>query len=244
MLRNISFFLITAQVICMSLPGMSAQAATTDAVAPPVKYEISEDNLRNQRYCEILYGERKFLTVTIKVFSTEGLNTCPEDQWKAITEKTITQVHATHLVRLNGPRFWTIDGLKAAGATVNDERESFGGIEMNLRATIDLSILEQLRGPGFYRTTAVSRTTEWIYKAGSEIYELIAPSGEVYVMQSYTQIVNPQLTVKDLANLGQQLQLPKDWSYKSRVLKDDLNLTATGTAYLLQDNLFNSYQRQ
>jgi len=73
---------------------------------------------------------------------------------------------------------------------------------------------------------------------------LVSPSGEVYVMQSYSQIVNPTLSIKDLSTLDQQLKMPTGWSYKSRVLENELSLIANGTAYVLQDNLSNSYQRR
>jgi hypothetical protein len=50
--------------------------------------------------------------------------------------------------------------------------------------------------------------------------------------------------MKDLPILDQQLKLPTGWSYKSRVLDQDLSLVANGIAYVLQDNLMNSYQRR
>lgn len=209
--------------------------------------EVGVSNLRNKRYCEVLYGERSFLTIVVKVFSTEGLNDCPQDAWQTITKKTVSYSYKTSFVRLNGPRYWMIDGLRATGDTVNHERESFGGIEMNLRATIKVELLQQFQelwGAEFYRPTIVHRNTTWIYKAGSPVYELVSPSGEQYVMQSYAQIVNPKLLMDDLPSLEQQLQLPKGWSYRTRLLKEDLNLIANGTAYVIQDNLLNSYQRQ
>jgi len=63
-------------------------------------------------------------------------------------------------------------------------------------------------------------------------------------MQSYSQIVNPTLSIKDLSALEQQLKMPVGWTYKSRVLDRDLSLVANGVAYVLQDNLSNSYQRR
>ncbi|QWD92107.1 hypothetical protein ICV00_05125 [Polynucleobacter asymbioticus] len=217
---------------------------TINSVAQTTKYEVSVSHLRNQRYCEVLYGNRDWLSLKIQVFSTEGLNDCPENLWKGVTEKTITEKHAASFVKLNGPRYWTIDGIMASGAnTVNHDREKFGGIEMNLRAIIKLSLWQLFRS-GEYKATPVSRNTKWIYQAGKEVYELVSPEGETYAMQSYSQIVNPTLTMKDLPTLGEQLKLPKGWTYQARLLKEDLNLEANGTAYVLQDNLENSYQRE
>ncbi|MBT8537054.1 hypothetical protein G6715_04590 [Polynucleobacter paneuropaeus] len=115
--------------------GFTAHAGNSDATVEKLSSDsVSVSGLRNQRYCEVLYGNRSFLTLELKVFSTEGLNECPEDAWKLVTDKTITNAHPASFVRLNGPRYWTIDGIQATGATVNHVRESFGGIEMNLRA--------------------------------------------------------------------------------------------------------------
>lgn len=207
-------------------------------------FEKRISNLRDQRYCEILYGKRAWLNLEVKVFNTQGLNLCPEDQWIKISKESIAQQYNASFVFLNGPRYWTMDEIQASGDTINKVKESFGGIEMNLRATLDLSLLQQLIGSKHYSPNKINRTTNFIYRAGSYVYELTSPAGEVYVMQSYSQIVNPKLSIKDLPNLEQQLKLPAGWIYKSRVLEQDLSLLANGIAYVLQDNLVNSYQRR
>jgi hypothetical protein len=244
MTHKIYLFLISLAISA----GFPISAATSSTVVDKLtSNSVSVSNLRNKRYCEVLYGERSFLTLVVKVFSTQGLNDCPQDAWKLITSKTISDTYKASFVRLNGPRYWVIDGVQAAGNTVNHERESFGGIEMNLRATIEVGLFKQLQlfwGDPSYQATTVHRNTIWIYKAGSPVYELISPSGEHYVMQSYAQIVNTKLSMADLPMLQKQLQLPQGWSYRTRMLTEDLHLVANGNAYVLQDNLMNSYQHQ
>jgi hypothetical protein len=213
------------------------------AYAQPV-YEKSISKLRNQRYCEVLYGKRDWLSLEIKVFNTQGLNLCPEEQWKALTKESVLKANNASFALLNGPRYWVMDEIQAAGNTVNDVEQSFGGIEMHLRAVIKLGLLKQLIGSKHYTANEITRTTNFIYRAGSAVYELTSPGGEVYVMQSYSQISNPTLSMKDLPTLEQQLKMPDGWTYKSRVLDQDLSLVANGIAYVLQDNLFNSYQRR
>lgn len=234
-------------LVLIALTGLPVYSASSSAVVDQSKdNSVGVSKFRNKRYCEILYGERSLLTLVVKVFNTEGLNECPQEAWQLITKQTISDAYKASFVRLNGPRYWMIDDIKATGDTDNHELESFGGIEMNLRATIKVGLLKQLQvlwGDNSYRATIVHRNTIWIYKAGSPVYELISPSGEQYVMQSYAQIVNPKLSMNDLPTLGQQLQLPKGWSYRTRLLAEDLNLVANGAAYVLQDSLLNSYQR-
>ena len=213
------------------------------ASAQPI-FEKSISNLRNQRYCEVLYGKRNFLKLEVKVFNTQGLNLCPEERWQALSKEAIAKQFDASIVVLNGPRYWVMDEIQAAGTTVNNVKESFGGIEMNLRATIEIGLLKQILGDKRFAPNQISRTTNFVYRAGSSIYELTSPTGEVYVMQSYSQIVNTGLSMKDLATLGNQLTLPAGWEYRSRVLDQDLSLIANGVAYVLQDNLSNSYQRR
>jgi hypothetical protein len=234
---TLSTFVI-AFLLLYSAPGISR---TPEPKSP---YEKSVSNLRNQRYCEVLYGKRHYFKLEVKVFNTQGLNLCPEDQWKTLTKESIEKAYGASFVLLNGPRYWMMDEIQAAGATVNQTKESFGGIEMNLRATIELGLMKQLMGSKNFSPNEIVRTTAFIYKAGTPIYELTSPAGDVYVMQSYSQIVNPKLLMGDLPDLAKQLKLPTGWSYKSRVLEQELALVANGIAYVLQDNLSNSYQRR
>lgn len=217
--------------------------AQTPTQQTPI-FEKSISNLRNQRYCEVLIGKRDWLKLEVRVFNTQGLNLCPEAQWRALTKESIVKDYDASIAILNGPRYWMMDEIQASGNTVNDVKESFGGIEMNLRATVKLSLLKQLMGSKNYTANEVARTTNFVYRAGSAIYELTSPAGDVYVMQSYSQIVNPALNIKDLPVLSEQLKLPAGWTYRSRVLDQDLSLVANGIAYVLQDNLSNSYQRR
>ena len=236
---SLTLFLLS---LVVNLIAESANAQSTQQKAPV--FEISVSNLRNQRYCEVLYGNRNWFALEVKVFNTQGLNLCPEEQWKTLSKEDIAKANDASFVLLNGPRYWTMDEIQAAGSTVNNVKESFGGIEMNLRAVVKLGLFKQLIGSKQYSPNEITRTTNFIYRTGSTVYELTSPAGEVYVMQSYSQIINPTLSMKDLTALDQQLKMPVGWTYKSRVLENDLSLVANGTAYVLQDNLANSYQRR
>jgi hypothetical protein len=223
---------------------LGSGAVVAQSVKSEPIYQKSISNLRNLRYCEVLMGKRDWLKLEVKVFNTQGLNLCPEGQWKDLSKETIAKTFDASFVFLNGPRYWVMDEIQATGNTVNDIKESFGGIEMNLRATLDVSLMMQLFGSKQFTPNEVARITNFIYRTGSAVYELTSPAGEVYVMQSYSQIINPALSMKDLPVLSEQLKLPAGWSYRSRVLDQDLSLVANDIAYVLQDNLSNSYQRR
>ena len=228
------------------LAASAAEKQVNEVNAPPSEnqYSKSISGLRNKRYCEVLYGKRHLGTLTIKVFNTQGLNECPEALWKALDVKEVEKKNDASFVRLNGPRYWTMDEIKAAGKTANDVIENFGGIEMSLRATLDVGIKRQLAGTQFFVPNVVNRDTAFIYKSGTLIYQLTSPQGQTYIMQSYSQIADPNLSMNDLAQLAARLKLPAGWKYTVKTLTQDLVLQAQGKAYVIQDNFYNSYQRQ
>ena len=92
-------------------------------------YEKSISQLRNQRYCEVLYGKWNWLNLEVKVFNTQGLNLCPEDQWKALTKESIAKTYDASFVLLNGPRYWTMDEIQAAGTTVNNVKSPLAALK-------------------------------------------------------------------------------------------------------------------
>lgn len=200
--------------------------------------------LRDKRYCEVIYGNRDVFALNVKVYNTLGLNDCPAALWNQISVASVEKAYDASFVKLNGPRYWVLDGIRAAGQSVSNDKASFGGIEMTLRATVSLGLIDQLRGGSAYTSTTINRTTIFVYAAGSEIYELTSPSGQSYVMQSYSQIVNPKLSMRDLPELAKQLKLPDGWTYQTRRLNEDLMLVAKGEARVLQDDLQNTYQRR
>ena len=226
-------------LIAAATGAMLAAAGATPAAAQGAKVP---KELRNVRYCEVLTLKRRRLTFEVSVYNTLGRNFCPAAAWRALDAGKLAKQFKVTRVKLNGPRYWTLDSIEAAGATKSGETETFGGIAMTKRATITLKLWQAKLGG--YKVSAVKRTTVFNYKAGRPVYELISPKGDVYMMQSYAQIVDSKLTLDDLAGLGQRLKLPKGWKFRTRILSTDYALKAAGTAYVVQDDLFNAYQRR
>jgi hypothetical protein len=75
------------------------------------------------------------------------------------------------------------------------------------------------------------------------VFELMSPDGSVWVMQSYAQIADKTLTYKQLASLGAELSLPTGWTYRSVTLQTTLDLNSNGLATVVNDNLYDSYQK-
>lgn len=209
----------------------------------PALADGSKTGLFNTRYCEILTIDRHGLKAEATVYNTIGYNDCPTDAWNGIEKKATEKQLDADSVDLNGPRYWMIDGIKGMGISATGKTITVNGIEFGQRATLDISLLEALRGNQPYKSNAVKRDTVFTFSAGKPVFELTDPQGLVYRMQSYSQIVNKNETLDDLAGLGAKLKLPKGWTYTTRVLDKDEDLVATGVAYVLQDDFLNSYQR-
>jgi hypothetical protein len=174
------------------------------------------------------------------VYSTEGLNDCPDAAWSKIDTASLKAETAVDIVVLNGPRYWMLDSLK--GSSLQDPTtRTLGGIDMRQAGAIDLATadLATLKNP--YTQHTITRDSAFHWYAGKTVYELVDASAHVYDMQSYSVQTSPQ-TEASLANLGSQLKLPQGWSFRTRVLDKDLDLTAKGgEATVVQDDLANTY---
>jgi hypothetical protein len=62
-------------------------------------------------------------------------------------------------------------------------------------------------------------------------------------MQSYSRIVDPTLTINQLATLGSRLDLPSGWVYVVETPTSEIVLRSGGVAHVTQDSLQNTYQR-
>jgi len=83
------------------------------------------------------------------------------------------------------------------------------------------------------------------FDAGREIYELVDPDGRRWVMQTWSQTVDPALSLSDLPGLASRLSLPDDWTYRPRTPTSSLRVDTTSQdACVRQDDLANSYSLQ
>jgi hypothetical protein len=210
---------------------VAALAAQGGAAAkPPIDFH-------DARYCEFLVLTGEVPNAQVTVFNTIGLNDCPQEQWDAIDAGELAQELGAKAVIKNGPRHFLMDSATGNPGPVR----SFDGLEMRKVATIAIHTNEELVSR-VYSERTIKRHNTWAWEEGRRVYELLAPDGSTYVMQSYSQIEDPNLSLDQLRRLGGRLELPQGWAYRSRVLKDDLVLRARGSATIVQDDLTNTYQ--
>ncbi len=197
-------------------------------------------SLRGMRYCEILLVYLDGAELMAEVWGTQGLNLCPAESWEALDPDAIKAEYEALEIKMNGPRFMLMDWAEVEHPP-DAEPRMYGDLEMDLIAILRLDLTNLDQSP--YTENEVERTTTFWFWAGSEIYELAAPDGSRYVMQAYSQIVDEDLQEDELSDLGSRLELPQGWTYTSRVLDEELELTIEDLAVVVQDELENTYQR-
>lgn len=201
-------------------------------------YANDIDNIRGKRYCEVIVAKNRW---TLYVYNSFGLNDCPPKLWRKMTTEGIQKETHASWIKLNGPRYWLIDGFKSS-SMLSNEHKVFGGLEMREAGVLHIGLSEMMKGAAPYLTHTVHRHTTYVFRANSRIYELINPQGKVFVMQSYSVQKHPQ-TEASLSNLGSQLKLPAGWKFKTGMLTSEKHLTAVDDkAIVIQDNYSNTYQ--
>lgn len=203
---------------------------------------IRVEGLRGLRYCEVLLASIVEARLHAQVWNTIGLNDCPQEQWDALDMDQIKADHAGVVAALrNGPRYWLSNSIERQAPTEPTPHETFGALEMQLGATVDIGPIPPNLAP--YAERHVDRETAFEFDAGVEVYEILTADGRTFIMQSYSQQTDPALTEAGLADIAPRLALPEGWTYGARTLDDALRVETKGTgATVFQDALSNTYQ--
>ena len=203
----------------------------TDALRDPTT------GLSGKRYGEVLLVTPGEAGPQATVYNSYPLNDCPAELWSALDAQAIATENGAATALLDGPRYWLMNSIEKATQGPRMIK-NFGGIDMLLQATVLLTAMN----PAPYTANQVNRHTIFTFDAGEQIYELQDPAFRRWVMQTWSQIVDPELSRADLPQLGERLDLPEGWTYEKRVLESPLRIdSATRAALVLQDDLTNSY---
>lgn len=194
------------------------------------------NDLSGKRYGEVLLVTPGEAGPQATVYNSFPLNDCPSELWSQLDAQAIAQENGAATALLNGPRYWLMNAIEKKPQP--QITKTFGGIEMIQQATVLLSSMN----PAPYIPNSVKRQTVFVFNAGEEVYELTDPQGQRWVMQTWSQVADPNLSRADLPTLGERLNLPDGWSYQPRRLTSELRVdTTTQAAQVLQDDLTNSY---
>jgi hypothetical protein len=192
------------------------------------------DNTRNMRFCEILVVKYR----GIEVYNTTGVSDCPARLWSDLNLRKIRRKFGAIKVEKNGPHFWMMDSQTVSFGT----RASFGGIGARWVARLPLlTALEAATGSKPYKVFTPKKTQKMIYAKGKPVYELIDPDGNVYVLQAH----EARFSIDTLATLGEKLNLPTGWKFRTRDLTEDLvmDLKSDQTIYAIGDEYHQYWTR-
>lgn len=197
------------------------------------------DGMRGVRYGEVLGVFARDEELVAEVYGTQLLNDCPQQLWESLDPTAIAADLGALFVKLNGPRHWVLDGLGTKVATLEPVVKDFGGIAMRRIAEVKLG---DNPVPTPYIERKIDRGSVFFFDAGKPVWELVSPEGAAYVMQAYCIGVDPTIGIEMLPELGGRLSLPTGWSYRQRILDEDLVIDTTSSlATVIQDELENSY---
>jgi hypothetical protein len=188
----------------------------------------------------IMEGEPGNLTAL--VYNTTGLNDCPPEQFDAIDTESLRRETNSAMVWKNPRRFWMMDHLTFALA---GEPAEFQGLEFNCVAKMHMPAdFDPAKGQSgvTYQPMQIARNTKYEFEEGKPVFLLHSPDGVTFVMQTYTNHIDPELRKTDLPDLRQRLKLPDGWEFKAKTLDRTLVLDTKGLAHIVPDDLENMYQ--
>jgi hypothetical protein len=204
------------------------------------------DNLRAVRYCEVFLigGDAVTKDLRANFYNTTDLNnqanprdTCPAAMWAKVDAKTLKKQYDVLDVFKNGPRGWANDWIDLP---VGAERD-FDGLKARWMGNVQLP-KDFGKGSVAYQPTTVSRKSKMGFVKGQPVFIVEDPDGTPWVMQAWSNIVDPSLTYEQLKDLGSKLKLAPGWKFRVAVLDRDLMIQAVnGKARIVQDNLENTY---
>lgn len=91
--------------------------------------------------------------------------------------------------------------------------------------------------PPIYTVLEANKRVVMVYSAGEPVYELISPDGETLVLQSTGSDMPPD----DLPTLGDRLNPPEGWQFRTRTLDEELTVTLEGKCHVAMDDFHNVY---
>jgi hypothetical protein len=217
---------------------LAAAVAAALALAAPAAQATTLRGLHDARYCEIIELRGALPNASATVWNTIGLNRCPAAWWNAFDAGELAKERGAIAVLLNGPRHFLMDSVEARPGRTR----RWNGQLMRRVATIPIRTAADIQQTP-YTDRVVKRRNVWRWKSGRVVYELVAPGGDVYTMQAYSQIIDRTLRLKDLRGLRKRLDLPEGWRYRVRRLARPLAVAPqNGKATIIQDELQNTYQ--
>lgn len=187
------------------------------------------DPTRALRYCELFAVGPEWITV----YNSIGLSEAPPDLWDALDADAAAEQLGVGKVVKNGPHWWMAD---RATIRFGVDQVEVGGIGFRTVARLP-AFIARSGGvePPPYTVLAANKQGVNVYLAGRPVYELVAPDGKAFVLQSTN--VSPE----ELSTLGERLNPTEGWGFRIRTLDEDWAIAMRGKVKVAADDLKNIY---
>jgi hypothetical protein len=204
---------------------------------------------RGYRYMELFLtcpgaGTGIYNTMTFNIQPADSMDSAPDILMTNYSDAQVAKDYKADGSYMSGIRYWVHDRMRLV---FSDNVRNMDGLDTRWGANAAINAEDLSKGEQFYSYTPVTCNRTWYYDAGKPIFILDAPNGMIFVMQSYSIIVDKNQTYEDLPNLGSKLKLPEGWHFRTVVLDKDLTvngITVDGKANqwrVTQDDLINTY---
>jgi hypothetical protein len=204
---------------------------------------VHKTGTRGYRFAEValMPGTTKENAVA-EFYNSTGVDDPTPERFAKLDPKQIAKDTGSMSVFLNPTRYWMHDEFWCYEA--GDDR-TFGDIKMTWMGVVGVEEMNAGVAKGKYNAGYIFRNSQYKYNKGSEVYLLDTPNGDVFIMQSYTDVVDKTLSKDNLKNLGSKLKLPPGFKFRAVVLDRDLIVNQKkhdNLAAVFQDDLNNTYQ--
>jgi hypothetical protein len=198
-------------------------------------------NTRGKRFCGLGAFVGVGGTQRAHVYTASALDKITPESHRLIDPVRLARELEVDMCAVNGGRIWLMDEQDVQGGDIVD----FHGVKMMYGGEMTgAEMMAQMKNA--YRPSLIYRNSNWIWHAGTPVHLLREPGGTVWVMQEYTQDVDPSLTLDTLDQVGGKLMaLPQGWRFETKVLARDLSLDTArcdGWAAIIRDELHGTYQ--
>ena len=198
-------------------------------------------NTRGKAFCGLGAFVGIGATQRAHVYTAANLDEITPDSHTKIDPVRLARELEVDMCAVNGGRIWLMDETDVQGGDIVD----FHGVKMLYGGEMTAAeMMAQMKNP--YSPNLIYRNSNWIWHAGTPVHLLREPNGTVWVMQEYTQDVDPSLTLDNLQQVGSKLKnLPQGWTFETKVLTQDLSLDTArcdGWAAIIRDELHCTYQ--
>lgn len=216
-----------------------------------------KETSRGATYCVINIVQYGFFEVTVDSYSSRKLSSCNESAYHRLTEASIAAQTRTFLnarqVIKGG--FHTLVASRDLNPFIHPYI-FLGEIRMQKHATLEINypsyIYKYITDNKFRKGLESSNYVpmdgnspmQYLYNPGEQVHELVSPDGRVFTMTSFTDYINPALTLENLKDMGSSLSLPTGWKYRTRITDKQIIIRTTAPTYLfvgLFDEFSNYY---